>query len=1028
MEDIIQEINYVLSTFAKTIDVNNFTAPEFLKGDSPDKDFYYNLFQDILRDLTAIFSEIDNLEQKTLEVFNYSVTESDKLISSVKKLSTKINDLAPASKTFIQNLIYFTESFNDLNRIESDQTLINTDICEFDLNQGIATLSIDLTKSSSVEISNLPVINTSSNGVLGNNEEIGAINKNQLKDIIDNNGDTWIEYEKVTNPASSDKEPLVLDISMVLNEPKIVNFIRINPYFLSDNPVSIETIETSIDGKIFTSIKDDLPDTAIVEASFSDEFALSPQSSKSTGESHFSFTPRKAKYFHFIFKQAIPYPINTSEGIKNRYAIGLRDIELRGYQYLSESEFISIPFESIYEIKKVSLKTGQYPAENTNTVSIDYFISPDNGQTWLPIFPEKGAVLFNTYEASAIKTPVPVYSIRLKAIFTRNDDAFSDNSDLFKIKENTTELHSIELETPIQLELQETPIKESIQIIEPFFGSVGKPTNRYILGSGQTEYILPFTIPEITDSVYDENDKWKKTLLSVSDIMHVYVGNEEWTHATKALSDYAAAYSTNPEYRLYIYDRTNNSIKFGSGYDTMQPPEDALISIYFEEEKLLIEKDENGTLFAKTNFLCTNDRNKITLKYISQENETKDIYITPGLGVIDLGVQNITDITVLTVKLGTDLSKTQKDFLNGSSELTVSTDWSIDTLNGKLYLKTPIDETTTEGQRRTHVQYQQIDIVPQTDWEIFNKDNQTYISFKEASYRTSRFIKLIDADEVGKQIIPLNVSNLDSNIKLTVDKRNVTWIASEDAFRIEVPFIDGKKEFINRAQYQNVSKNFPGSTSYTTNASGVFSVTLDGSVVNDVDYPISIACQDVRWRTFFENGTRVYVTPTVAGQWSLNLTTKVLSIKTAYTSATTFAIPWGMTVSYTIDANYRPPRGAYSIDRQRGIIYTDRVIASIAAGERVEISGYHSNYFIDYDIVRNIPSSDWKYNVEENIIELLPNEVLNQKLTVKDDNYKLFYQVNYDFVKELPDYIEEIRPYFTPVLKDYELKVKIKGR
>src|SRR5690606_22971944 len=102
-----------------------------------------------------------------------------------------------------------------------------------------------------------PIINPDSNGVFGNNQEIGVTYNGNMSALLDNNPDTWFEYENVVKTESPD--PLILDLTLNLGDAAILNHIRIIPNnFGTKSIVKIEEIETSLDGEFWISIKDEI--------------------------------------------------------------------------------------------------------------------------------------------------------------------------------------------------------------------------------------------------------------------------------------------------------------------------------------------------------------------------------------------------------------------------------------------------------------------------------------------------------------------------------------------------------------------------------------------------------------------------------------------------------------------------------------------------------------------------------------------------------------------------------------------------
>ena len=121
-----------------------------------------------------------------------------------------------------------------------------------------------------------------------------------------------------------------------------------------------------------------------------------------------------------------------------RYAIGIRDIGAFSYRYAPSSEIVSVPFTSPKEIIKAQVRVDQTIPEELapDQQWIKYYISSDEGQTWLQINPldhptafgDDGSITPYTYSfnlekegpqadgTSSIRTPEPVRSIRFKAV------------------------------------------------------------------------------------------------------------------------------------------------------------------------------------------------------------------------------------------------------------------------------------------------------------------------------------------------------------------------------------------------------------------------------------------------------------------------------------------------------------------------------------------------------------------------------------------------------------------------------------
>jgi len=398
LEKVVAEAAKILSQFYHDLSLPSYNPIEVVPDEIPTPETFNQNLEGISDDLTVVFREFENLEGVVLGNFNYMVSRLNRLNRKLKSVSSSLSDYVLFSNLPSKDAIFFGDSFNNLNRVEANSPLLNKDQCEINQVEGIATLPIDRDAQVNIVINEAPVINSNSNGVTGNNEEVGAQFHGTLSDILDNNEDTWFEYERVLD--EDDGKPLILDFTINMGDPKVVNFIRVNPNnFGTRTQVKILAIDTSIDGEDFVSIKDDIPIAGFIAEDEENVFTLAPSTSKFAGQGLYTFTPRKAKYVHLTLQQTTPHVIQTSTGAeKLRYAIGVRDVVIEALPYKTEGEVISVNYEVTDDIRKVVLLSSQKPDADTisNLVSVDHFLSPDNGLTWHQIRPKVSAGAANT--------------------------------------------------------------------------------------------------------------------------------------------------------------------------------------------------------------------------------------------------------------------------------------------------------------------------------------------------------------------------------------------------------------------------------------------------------------------------------------------------------------------------------------------------------------------------------------------------------------------------------------------------------
>ena len=224
-EQLVDEAVSFLSTFFKTLSKPIFSPVPVLVDNKPNIDLYNQNFLNILSDLNIIFSEFENIESVILNHFNFMVTDSNKILTGLKQVYTKLGDYILFSKDPTGDSIFFSDSFNNQSRIDFNSSLLNSTQCNVDQDQGVITLPLD-TKTI-ITVTEQPVINSNSNGKTVNSIEDTTGLTADITRINDSNPDTWFEYERLLD--TDDGIPLTLDITINLSSPQIINYIRINP-------------------------------------------------------------------------------------------------------------------------------------------------------------------------------------------------------------------------------------------------------------------------------------------------------------------------------------------------------------------------------------------------------------------------------------------------------------------------------------------------------------------------------------------------------------------------------------------------------------------------------------------------------------------------------------------------------------------------------------------------------------------------------------------------------------------------------
>lgn len=1032
-EQYINEANKIVSNFYTSLKEPISQLTTISPDDLPSQEIFNEIWQNVLDDLVVIFAELDNIESLTISNFNFVITETNRLLSRLKNVSSKLGDYILFTKNPTKDSLFFTDSFNDLSKIEVKSSLLNTDECDVNQAEGLITLPIDRTQNSDILIKQLPIINSNSNGVIGNNQEIGAKANNDISVILDSNPDTWFEYENVVTASQDTKEPLILDITINTGDEKVINFIRVNPNnFGTKTVIVIDTIETSLDGKVFTSVKDDIPIAGFTTEDEANIFILSPSTSKFAGQGIYTFTPRKAKYIHFVFKQAEAYIVETPEGQKLRYAIGIRDIDIKSLFFKSTGELISQPFQSLNDIRKVLLQVNQNPVEFSELTSINYFISPDNGISWNPI-QQKGfggvsssAIVvpeilnFNGPEASSINLSVPVKSIRLKIQMIRNDSIFQNGSStLKKVIVSRSELHQIPETSPFTFTLDFPPVKDTLEVIEPLFGSRGLPQFAYIVGHGRNDqfntqqYQLPFSkLPRPITKVLIGNT-YHISEVPASEWMHVVVGGEEWTQTSVPLDTFTADGDQDSIYRLYNFDIADGLLEFGNGLDTMRPPTDSPIGIYFDAEKLFPSETPDNHI-ATLEFKTANNKTAFTIKRYDEPQNTTEI-VSRKATILRLKNLNLADTIQISGTLNSLGFTTPVTYLNGRDELVNNTAWSIDLDNSIIYLAQP---TPADRDISLSYSYQPILILSQNDWDWANTDAlRDSVTIKDSAWKTIQVDDLSVPLSSGIKILDVaNLSVVKGTLIPVLTGSSPAITTSNNPFQKEVDFIDGSIELgiPTKQTTERIPTLIPG-------VANIANFTLSENISNDPNHI-----------TVFDN-TSVFTNANPAlssvGDYFIQIDDTQIDYGIVYVklaSATPVTIPGKVSYFYT-DPNFKNT-GIYSVDYKLGRIYLQR---AIPLGDWTLSTSYqYTNFQAEYKIARILESIFFDIDITKKIVTIKDEEILTlnviPKGKLKTDN--TYYQVSYDFVQETREDISELKDYFSPVLKDYSIKVLTKDK
>lgn len=1018
-EALIAEAVKLVSTFYKQIDKPRFEPVKLFVGNRPDPVLFNKEISDIKDDLDILFAELENIEAIVLEQFNITATNTSRLNGQLKKISSKVADYSLYARLPSRDRLFFTDSFSDFSRIDINSPLLNSPQCEINQAEGIITLPVSLESSVTLILNQRPIINANSNGVSGNNEDLTALQlNNNLEALLDNNPDTWFEYERVELQDTG--VPLVLDLTLNLGSFQIVNFLRVNPNnFGTKSQVNILNIDTSSDGKIFTSIKDDIPISGYLVQDEDNVFSLASSTSKFAGQGIFTFTPRVVKYIRLTFEQTTPYLINTVRGQQFRYAIGIRDIEIKRLAYQQKGELISRAYTVNSEIVKVALETSQSPLQDSELASITHQVSFDDGISWKEIRPLNNNGVLNSFNnipevltlnlsvPGAITTSSPAVSVRYKAILERKDEGFTSGSTSFA--ENlfsTIEIHNAPRSQPWTITLKNSPVNGSILLVDPNFGSRGRSNNRYLIGTGSLSarhFNIPWELPFDAAKVFD--DEWK---LTSTPAFNLFVGGEQW-FLRPDLS------SSGPEDKHYSYTFTtvNNEsevvINVGNGTNGLAPPDGAPIEIGLTAERLYTSNLKT----AKLKYPTSADKSSVRIV------RTGDIL--PATSHLEKGTQihklnsNIIISTdypiVFSDSTVFDLTK-RRTFSNGmvapQGELDQAGAWSIDTSTGRAYSYLPTNSTV-----QTSVSYFNRTDVELTDaqWNFVNADElNEEIEIVEDSWITKSQPAFTIASGINKIVLP-DLALVKGTVKFNIS--DVLKSGITDPFIEEVDFSGNP----NVPELSNVVKTEEIIPDLLSSGSDILTFTLQAPVSSDTNLSVSFSNNLI----FIEEQTSLAAV-TTEGDWYIERNTGSDYGKVyLFTGGESYTSP-GTVVYYITNAS-QVKGGAYCVDYNNGIIYTQRTIPTTG----ITVSYDYSDYYINYNIARKINQEDWSIDLPSRTISLKDKEIQLKSRFSQANNLNALsqsvYQVSYKYIGSVRESIETLVNYFSPVLKDYNLQV-----
>lgn len=981
VEDALLDASATLSAFKSNLGKPIGRVNHVSHGASPDVDTYNSNLEYVLTNLEVLFESVDDLEQTIVSSFNYIVAESDRITKEAIQINSMLLDYGIYTNSISAGITYYTDSFNDVSKIEVDNSFLSASKASMSESAGAIVLAKNNEESPVKRVSKV-TINEASNGFPGNNHQINTNINNDINSILDSSPDTWFEYEIVASENAPRSEPVTLDIILELEEIGSINTIVIDPNnFGTKNPVKIHTIETSVDGKAWTPIEVSKTALDFLHEKETDKFELSSKSSQHKGKGVFSFFPRNAKYLHVEFRQYDYYLIETTAGTKIRYAIGIKDIETYGYVYEKESEIVTKRFYAPSEIKKVSLQSSELEEEDSALATVSHFISPDDGITWHEIQPRnvqadgKPEVLnFNTIDEGAISTGTPVDFIRYKINLKRNDKEFSSVSSVLSAStKELAETFNVSDKAPLLMALSEAPIPSSILLLDPIYGSVGNDSRRKVIGLSSGEASQQFALP------------WKDF---ERDSEQIWVGGSIWNR----VADITFSPATNTDYEI---DYELGILRFGDGTNGARPSENSRIEVNFEIERVWLEKNR----IAKINFDADADKANFTIHKIEQ-----DIAVTGELLRKGATIHKINNKNIATDSEFIDGSSTafqvKKTYVDGQSELATGGDYSINDRDGIMYTYSPIDTVETSSISYSYTPKIRLE---DSEWDFYSsvesRGLKNQIQVSNNAYSTILVLdEALTQDVKVAQLANAYIEPGSIHIKEEIHAVDNPY----GKLTTEVMYIDGTTELLGLIQI--ISESIPAAgedSDFQLKAFSAASITLSSD-------PRPIFSDK---SVFDPDKELVYPDlPEATGEYSIN-----------YESAQVYvwdAIPAGVTVSYYHSDEAVDMSGKYSVDYKNGLLYSYE-----DTYQNTIIDYEFSNYEVIYNISRIIGDEHYYYDAETNSIIVGDNEVIATVSRTRETAFKFILKVLYDYISKEEGSLAELEPYYTPYVDGYALSI-----
>jgi hypothetical protein len=477
----VNEMLWDLYTHLKTPNVDRKLIQA---GDIVSPNTILKLVKGAIRDLQESYDRIEDSQAEILRRNNRYAS----LIADVKARVQNTNSvLSTISRNLENNTFEITDTFADDTMIVGSSTGPS-----LHLNPDAGILTLPQITSTDIKIANIKILSSSNGDIMTNNP---------LDAAIDGNLDTWFEYRR---NAELDDNALILELLISLQTVNVINQIQIFPLIQDDRAFPhIEEISTSLDGRVYESIRTSLP-TFLTKDEEDSLFVLGPVGFRNQDHADFNITPRTCQFIRIRIRQG--KKINLGGQILR---IALRDITIRQIEYDVHGETISRTFPLSFIPRK--LKLVERAVETKPLSSLTYQISFDQGIQWFDILPDT-EVEINTGAPNALDLSGEIQGVSLKIIGDRDSTKFNG---LAKPLAGTTHTVTNRISingVPSTLGLENIPIDGTLILSRPV-ASVGTDyAYPLIKANGEPNLVvdLPISIRPFSETVKLNGQAWTR--------------------------------------------------------------------------------------------------------------------------------------------------------------------------------------------------------------------------------------------------------------------------------------------------------------------------------------------------------------------------------------------------------------------------------------------------------------------------------------------------------------------------------------